>query len=404
MTSVFFCAGSYIFHEGTQGDCAYVLETGKVSIIAEQDGKTTVLTELGPGSLFGEMALIDRGLRSASAIAVEDSRLSVITPEQLEARLEAADPVLSALTRVVLSHFRRELKQFRGLNTVGTAPADTRADDLGQNDYRRAVDKMRLENELRDAIDARELDVYFQPLLDLATGHWGGFEALLRWRHPSEGLIAPTQFVALAEETNLISELGLFVLSSAIEGLLQFQALWKDRGPGHKPLFVGVNVSAKQLRDRAFYKKITEIVKASSLEPAHLKLEVTESIVTDYSTVEKWIDQCKLSGFSVAIDDFGTGYSSFLNLLTLNFDTVKIDQAFVKGMFTNQRAKSMIQGIIQLSKAMGLKIVAEGIETRQQMEMLRFLGCDYGQGYFIGKAQAAKQICEKIRAGAVSLS
>jgi EAL domain-containing protein (putative c-di-GMP-specific phosphodiesterase class I)/CRP-like cAMP-binding protein len=396
-------AGAYIFHEGAPGDCAYILESGRVAITTGQEGRDAVLCELGPGSLFGEMALIDRGLRSANAIALEASRLAVITLEQLESRIEAADPVLSVLMKVVVQRFRRELRRLRGPGTPATELSGGLEAGTDERDYRTAIDKMRLEGQLRDAMDARTLEVVFQPLLDLATGYWGGVEALMRWRHPSKGSVAPNQFIALAEETHLITELGLYVLSSALDGLLQFQDLWKNRGAALNPLFVGVNVSAKQLQDRSLHNRITEIVRSSGLEPQLLELEVTESIVSNYPQVAEWIDQCKRSGFSVAIDDFGTGYSSLLNLLGLNFDTVKIDQAFVKGMLTNQRAKSIVQGIIQLSKAMHVKIIAEGIETHHQLEMLQHLGCDFGQGYLIGKPQPATKIRQQILAGAVSL-
>ena len=194
-----FSSGSRIFSEGDKGDVAYVIESGQIEISRAEQGVLAVLTE---GQLFGEIALIDDTPRTATAIALDDAVLTVVSREQLLERLERAEPMLRMLIKVILSRYTK------GVRSMLEAGKDKDEADKGgiitQDTQVLAIGKFKLENELRLAMENNELLVYFQPILDIQSGKWAGFEALTRWNHPTRGAISPTEFIALAEETSLI--------------------------------------------------------------------------------------------------------------------------------------------------------------------------------------------------------
>jgi len=394
-----FHTGQRIFTEGEHGNIAYVVESGLIEISTTERGKHVVLGVLTQGQLFGEMALIDDAPRTATAVAIKDTVLTVVSREQLMERLKNAEPMLRMLVRVIIARYRTGMKQTRdaGLNSQLNAPLPD--DTMFDETQTLAIGKFRQENELRQALEKKELLVYFQPLLNMQTGKWGGFEALTRWNHPTKGPISPLEFITLAEETTLIIPIGLYVLRRACEDMVKLQAQRDKILPDEPPLFVGVNVSSKQIAEENFIEKIAEIVAETGLRPASLKLEITESMTVDYQVVVDWVHRCKTLGFTVAIDDFGTGYSSMEHLLELDVDPLKIDQAFVKKMESDPKAKKLVRGIVNLSKALGFAIVAEGLETEQDIITLREMAVEYGQGYHIGKPQSADEIMEHIKNG-----
>lgn len=392
-----FPTGKEIFTEGESGDIAYIIERGKVEISTEEHGNRIVLGTLTKGHLLGEMAMIDDAPRTATAITLEETVLTIVSRDQLHERLNSAEPILRMLVNVIMTRYRTGLSKVKGtpLAMQFNSPLP---EDIMQGDSL-ALDKIRLENELRHALDKGELEVFYQPLLDLSNGKWAGFEALTRWKHPEKGPIPPLEFITLAEETTLIIPIGLFVLQRACEDMIELQKKRDEALPGSKPLFVGVNVSSRQIGEMGFIEEIADVVKKTGMNPASLKLEITESMTVDYREVVKWVKRCKELGFKIAIDDFGTGYSSLEHLLELDVDTLKIDQAFVKNMNDNEKAKKLIKGIVSLAKGLDYAIIAEGIETEEQLDSLRDLGCEYGQGYVIGKPQTKGEVMKQIAAG-----
>ncbi|MEI6413619.1 MAG: EAL domain-containing protein [Pseudomonadota bacterium] len=401
MQIVAFPAGAVIFREGEIGDCAYILETGRVEISRQQGEESRVLAILESGDLLGEMALIDHSTRTATATTQDDCLLAVITPEQFHQRLDSADPVVETLLQVVLQRYRTSISRaWGGAEAIPpTPPVKRPVSSVKRFSYHEAIDKMRLENELRHAITGRKLQTFFQPLAHLPTGRWAGFEALVRWPHPTLGMISPDRFIGLAEETQLISPLGLLVLEEAARELLSFQALWRARLGEEASLFVAVNVSAKQLEEENFIENINAVIGRLGISPKTLKLEITESLITDSQRVKTWVASCHKAGYSIALDDFGTGFSTFEQLMTLDIDTLKIDQAFVREMIGNPRAMAMVNGMLTLAQGLGLKTVAEGVETLEQAQSLRALGCDYAQGYYISRPQGAEGIRAAIQRG-----
>jgi EAL domain-containing protein (putative c-di-GMP-specific phosphodiesterase class I) len=230
--------------------------------------------------------------------------------------------------------------------------------------------------ELERAIEQRELVVQYQPIVDLVTGDTISVEALVRWNHPGRGRIPPAEFIPLAEETGLIVPLGRYVLEEAC-------ARVSERDPA---ICVQVNLSALELEHPDLLQTITDVLQRTGIEPSRLVLEVTETLlVKDAVRGAQALQQLRDLGVQLALDDFGTGYSSLSYLRNLPLDTLKIAREFVEGLAFSDHDAAFVRLIVGLAKTVGLKVVAEGIETRAQLDMLREIGCDLGQGYYFSK-------------------
>jgi diguanylate cyclase (GGDEF)-like protein/PAS domain S-box-containing protein len=242
--------------------------------------------------------------------------------------------------------------------------------------------RLELEGDLRRALGGGELRVAYQPIISLRTRTLTGFEALARWDHPVHGPVAPQEFIAVAEESGLILELGAWVMTTAIQQLRR----WQERFPGRPGLEMSVNVSVGQLRQTDFGEQVEEALFVAGLDPACLVLELTESLLMDDTdlTIAK-LERLRTRGVSVAIDDFGTGYSSLSYLLRLPVDKLKIDRSFVVAMGEGKAEAALVNAIVTMGHVLGLEIVAEGIETEEQQAALLAAGCDFGQGYLLGR-------------------
>lgn len=245
-----------------------------------------------------------------------------------------------------------------------------------------AMERLELEAELRQAIDNGELRVHYQPIMTLDTGKVSEVEALVRWEHPRRGLVPPSKFIPLAEETGLIAALGQWVLREACHQA----AAWHAQYPDQEPLIISVNLSAKQLQHADLVGQVAEVLRESGLPPQCLKLEITESVMMANvdATIAK-LYQLKELGLSLAVDDFGTGYSSMAYLSRFPIDTLKIDRSFVNRMGRQSEDDAIVRAIVNLAKTLNLRITSEGIETSEQLAELQALGCDHGQGYLFAR-------------------
>jgi diguanylate cyclase (GGDEF)-like protein/PAS domain S-box-containing protein len=258
-----------------------------------------------------------------------------------------------------------------------------------------AVRAMRIEQELQRALEEGELRLHYQPSVDLATGQVVGAEALVRWEHPKRGLIVPDRFLGVAEETGLIVPLGTWVLGEACQQLAE----WQGR-PETAHLHLSVNLSARELTHPDAVSTVLSAVRESGIDPRSLTIEVTESTaMADGDTGFRALRDLSGVGIRVAIDDFGTGYSSLEQLRRMPVDIVKVDRSFVSGMAADSTDREIVAAVVGMGRALKLCVVAEGIETPEQADALRELGCDIGQGFLYAKALPAAELEELAHSG-----
>jgi len=257
-----------------------------------------------------------------------------------------------------------------------------------------ALARLRLENDLRRAVEHREFDVYYQPIVALSTGRLSGFEALVRWRHPERGLVMPSEFIPLAEETRIIADIGEFVLRESCRQLSE----WRELLSSHHSLTISVNLSSKQLTKPGLVESVRQILRETGLPPQCLKLEITESAVMDNAeSAATLLTQLRSLGLQLSIDDFGTGYSSLSYLHRFPVDTLKIDRSFVSRMGEDGENAEIVRTIVTLASNLGMTVIAEGVETEQQHAQLEALTCAYGQGYLYSKPVDAESALSLIR-------
>lgn len=403
-------AGSLIFQEGEPGNCAYIIKHGKVELSILSNGQHLPVAVLEQGELFGEMALIDDSLRSATAIAEEDTELLVISKKFIEQKIDASDPTVRLLLQVVMERYRdihsrlvnvvdglidqeQSVKKsfFRALLapyfmlTGGLKAAvssrkhlTTQKRDHIHKDVISTSKSITKENNLKLALENDEFEMYYQPIVDISTGNIAGCEALIRWNSSVYGFVPPDEFISLAEKTGLIIPLGNWITRQSCNAAREFRK--------HKDMYMSINLSTRQFESPSFIHEIEDAVKAADIPNECIKFEITESILMSNPEVaEAALNKLKDSGFSIAIDDFGTGYSSFSYLHRFPIDTLKIDRSFVIEMFNNKRSMEIVRTLALLSKNLNMKTIAEGIENSAEGEKLSSFGCDYGQGYLYSR-------------------
>jgi diguanylate cyclase (GGDEF)-like protein/PAS domain S-box-containing protein len=360
-----------------------------------------------------------------SAMARESDTAARLGADEFALLIEDAadDDAVQALAERIVQAFTVPFQLIGGsvvtTATVGIATTEDSADagdlvrhaDLalyaakaaGKRQWRRyqpvlsvSVDKRReLKAAIVDAVAGSAFTLTYQPIVVLATGEIVGFEALVRWPHPRWGMIHPDQFISLAEETGHIVQLGAWVLRQAVADL----AAWRRHVPRKTPLYVSVNVSARQFRDRGLVGSVREALSESGLPASLLTLELTESVLLGRDErIRSELDELKELGVRLAIDDFGTGYSSLSYLRELPMDVLKIDRSFVEGIAVSKARLALVEVIIRIAKTLGLTVIAEGIESEVQRELLISLGCEFGQGYLLEQPVGAGEAEDLIRA------
>lgn len=310
--------------------------------------------------------------------------------EALKLPVSAGDHEIFITAGIGISLFPNDGEDAQSLLKKADA-ALSRAKEQGGKSYQfytdgmdaRAVQRLTLENDLRRALERNEFEVFYQPKINLSTQKVLGMEALLRWRHPESGLISPTEFIPLAEETGLIVPIGEWILRTACAQT----KLWHDQG---FKLQVAVNLSARQFAQPNLAENIIGILGETGFNPRFLNLEVTESsIMKNSEAVVKTLAELKNTGIEISIDDFGTGYSSLGYLKHLPIDTLKIDKSFINEVTTNPNDAALVMAIVSLAHNLRLKVVAEGVETEDQLKFLHLLRCDEWQGFFFSQPVSA---------------
>jgi diguanylate cyclase (GGDEF)-like protein len=251
----------------------------------------------------------------------------------------------------------------------------------------RAVDHLRTESDLRRALTRDELVLHYQPVIWLNTGRVIGYEALVRWQHPERGLLGPGEFIPLAEESELINAIGETVLQMACRQA----AVWQAERPDAPPVSISVNVSPRQMADRTLPDRVRRVLRETNLDPFTLNLEITESVLADESYALESITALKKLGVKLVLDDFGTGFSALGYLQRFPFDQLKIDRSFVHSLGDDPATAAIVRSVTSIADALGLAVVAEGVETEAQVAMIQELGCNFAQGFLFAKPLPAEE-------------
>jgi EAL domain-containing protein (putative c-di-GMP-specific phosphodiesterase class I) len=259
---------------------------------------------------------------------------------------------------------------------------------------------LRLDHDLRRGIERGELLLYYQPIVSLESRDLVGFEALARWKHPQRGLVSPGEFIPVAEETGQIVAIGRWALDTACRQL----KAWQTKYPRHRDLTVSVNLSKRELRDPQLVDNIRNVLAQTGVRPACVKIEITESAVMETADSRGVLERIKALGVQLHMDDFGTGYSSLSGLHKFPLDGLKIDQAFIRNVSERRDYAAVVHAIITLARNLNMQVVAEGVETAEQVAMLQGLDCTQAQGYHFAKPQDAKAAEALLAEGALKLA
>ena len=346
----------------------------------------------------------------------------LVVCEQLDGPHEAirvAERVAQAINQpIVLAAGEHFITASIGIAVAESADADPadllrdadaamyRAKERGRGRYelfddllrKRVLTRLRTENELRRGLEHGELRVVYQPVVDVATGAVTAVEALARWQHPERGLLEPAEFIAVAEDSGLISALGYAILTEACRD----GARWQQRFQRAEPLLVCVNTSPRQLANAAFPARVADIMDRHGLAPGSLALEITESVLMEEAHAPVTVlASLREYGLRLMLDDFGTGYSSLAYLKRFPLDVLKIDRSFIAGLGRDEEDSAIVAAIVQMARTLGLKVVAEGVERPEQLERLRELDCDLAQGRLIAEPMPAGEV-EQLMASATA--
>jgi diguanylate cyclase (GGDEF)-like protein/PAS domain S-box-containing protein len=356
------------------------------------------------GDEFG--ILIDRLADEGEAIAIADRVASAFTQPF---SIDGVDHFVSASIGVAVSRASDERTVNAELLIRDADAAMYRAKEGGRArcvlfdaEMRAgAMRRLEVERELRHALDRDELALHYQPVVSLRNGEITGLEALVRWRHPERGTLDPSEFVSIAEDSGLIEPIGRWVQERACRQALE----WHQLRPDSRPLDVGVNLSARQVAHRDLPATVEEIIARTGLDPVHLRLEITESVLVEESaTAISSLQALNELGVRLVLDDFGTGYSSLAYLNRFPFHALKIDRSFVDALGIEQEATAIVEAIIGMARALDLEVIAEGVESEVQLSELQRLDCDYAQGHLFHAAMPEREVSRLIAEGALGYS
>ncbi len=356
------------------------------------------------GDEFG--ILIDRLADEDEAIAIAD-RVSTAFAQPFS--MEGVEHFVSASIGVAVARAADQRTVNAELLIRDADAAMYRAKESGRNrcvlfdeEMRAgAVLRLEVERELRHALDRDELALHYQPVINLRTGDVTGLEALVRWQHPKRGLLDPAEFVSIAEDSGLIEPIGRWVQERACRQALA----WHQLNPDARPLDVAVNLSARQVAHRDLPATVAEIIARTGMDPVHLRLEITESVLVEESaTAIASLEALNEIGVRLVLDDFGTGYSSLAYLNRFPFHALKIDRSFVDALGIEQERTAIVEAIIGMARALSLDVIAEGVENEIQLAELRRLGCDYAQGHLFHAAMPEPEVSRLLGEGALRYS
>ena len=381
--------GDILYREGDTNNCAYIIESGEIVLYTTVEGKRVTCEKRRAGGIVGELSVLTGRRRTVTVEAVTPCRFFEISAEQILNRFDRLDPVLRACIDTSIN-FTETITQClnEGSENAAFAPSTLpNAQDV--------IDQFKMEIDITAGLRRREFSLAYQPIVTLADGEPVGVEALMRWHHPVRGNIPPFRFIEIAEAMGSIGKLTEFALSEACAALGRLKA----RCPEKTDLYTSVNISGKDVERDGFVDFVAHVLDQNAMNPAHLKLEVTEtSLVSDPAAAARRLGQLRDLGCGISVDDFGTGYSNLAYLKMLPLTTLKIDRAFAGDAHANDISRSIVTMMIGLGQHIGVDVVAEGLETTDDVETLLALGCKHAQGYHFCKPVAEPELLDFILA------
>lgn len=400
--TITYVADHVLFSIGDLRDNAYLIDDGEVVL---KDAAGEILCTLGAGEVFGEMALLDGGERTAHAVTTVLSDIFVIPRTALQNKTRGLDPVLSLLIGLLIERYRvsrihmpESIRQDQ-VNGQPKDHAESQTAGLGGSaNIRRhrddALKELKQEQELRLGLEREEFIPVLQPIMKLPERQVAGFEALIRWYHPEKGLIFPDTFIPVAERTGVIKLLDKMMLRRACHLIPAFLENSKNLPDD---FFISVNLSGVNFETLDVIQDVREALVDSGVDPRHLKLEITESaLIIDPEKAEQVLHGLRALGVTIALDDFGTGYSSLGYLHKFPIDSLKIDRSFVSQIHDTPKSLDIVRAIVGLARNFKLGVIAEGIETERDAEIINMLGCEMAQGYLFGKPMSSDDAQEFI--------
>ena len=382
-------SGDQIFQEGDVSNCAYLIESGGVEISILKEKQPFRVSILTVGDLFGEMALVDKQPRVATATALDKTCVVRISRDLLETKLNDVDPIIEHLLRLILKRFRNTHYRLTQKDYLIPEEAEQIPDSDFDKTQQNLIVHIRVASDIIEALNRNEFELYYQPVISIKENKLIGFEALSRWHHPTYGLMSPMQFIDIAESTDQILSIGLWALEKACLDLKTLSEEHENSN-NQEPLFISVNISARQLAKAEHIAKFINITEKTGIDPSCIILEVTETmLISEQDYAQQTLSSLRDQGFRVSLDDFGTGYSSLSHLQNFPVDIIKIDHSFVRHMLTDYDSMQIVKASIGLAQALDMKIVAEGVETTAALRWLREEGCERAQGYYLSKPMPA---------------
>lgn len=394
--------GAVIFREDDACDNAYIVEHGEVEISVLRDGVQVPLVRLREGEVFGETALLGGGRRTATAIAVEDTEVFLISPNLLSDRIMRLDPLVGLLMSLLVNRYRQwrqkpaeeVVRLFREENAIVDKADELMRDMQKQKEI--ALEELRMAQEITRALDEGQFGPWLQPIVSLPDRRLLGFEALIRWQHPEKGMVSPADFIPVAERTHIVWDLDRLMLERACAVAAELQ---QAAGDCKRKLYVSVNLSGAHFDSEAVVEEVASVLKKQGADPEQIVLEITESaLMGDPAVAAKALADLRKLGVRIALDDFGTGYSSLSYLQHFSLDILKIDRSFVHDIENNRKSMDIVRAIVTLAKTFDLKIVTEGIEHETGVAPLADIGCDAGQGYLFSKPLPPEKALEFVKA------
>lgn len=384
VTEVLLDTGDILYHEGDPNDCAYVIESGEILLYNEIDGQRIECERRGGGSILGETSVLTGQPRAVTVEAILPCVAYKISAEDILARLDTLDPVLRACLDTTVDFVSRFYSEDKDEQTP-LAPSTLR-------NVNELVKKFKFELDIGKGIDQGEFSLVYQPIIELSNNRMAGFEALMRWQHPILGNVPPDRFIPVAEEMGSIGRLTDFAILQACKTLQHIQSI----SPAGNNLFASVNISGVDMARDNFAESLKQVLDQYELDPTCLKLELTETaLLPNVKNTSENFEQIRQLGCGISIDDFGTGYSNLVYLKSLPLTAIKIDRAFTNDVSTNPFSRGIIKMLVGLGKDMNVDIVAEGLETPEDVKIVHDLGCRYAQGYYFSTPIAKRDIIEK---------